>query len=390
MKIPRVAGRSIIGADGEPALWRGIGLGCWLLPEGYMFRFSGGASSPRQIEDMFRELLGEDGALRFWQEYREQFITRADIALIKRLGFDHIRIPFSTRLLSPDELPRRLAGPGWDLIDRCIGWCREAGLGVVLDMHGAPGGQTGDNIDDSPGYPFLYEDEASQDLACAVWAEFARKYRDEPTVWAYELLNEPIAHHPETWSPELAARLEPTYRRMTAAIRAHDQDRIVIVGGSRWNTDFSVFSTPFDPQLVYAFHRYFMPLVPGLMNDYVEFSQKHHVPVWLGETGENTMEWITGIREQSEAAGIGWNFWTYKRISADGRCIVSIREPEGWDKIVDYAKAPRSTFDAIRKHRPPFAVAKAALRGYLDAIRVANCQVNDPYMKALGLPPAKP
>jgi hypothetical protein len=385
MKIPQVSGRSIISADGKPMLWRGIGLGCWLLPEGYMMRLGGGANAPRQIDDLIRQLIGDDASFRFWHEFREHFITRADIALIKRLGFDHIRIPFSTRLLSPDEYPRRLAGPGWDLIDRCIGWCRDAGLGVVLDMHGAPGGQTGDNIDDSPGHPFIYEDEDSQHLACAIWAEFARRYRDEPTVWAYELFNEPIAHHPEIWSPEMGARLEPLYKRMTAAIRAIDKNRIVILGGARWNTDFSVFSTPFDPQLVYAFHRYFMPLAPGLMNDYVDFSKKHNVPVWLGETGENTMDWIQGIREQAEAADIGWNFWTYKRISADGRCVTSIKEPAGWEAIVDYAKAPRSTFDQIRKHRPPFAAAKAALRGYLDAIRVDQCQVNPEYMKALGL-----
>lgn len=382
--IPRVDGTRILKPDGSPALWRGIGLGCWLLPEGYMFGFGAEAASPRQIDELVRQLVGEDGALRFWKEYREAFIAREDIALIRRCGFDHVRIPFSTALLSPPELPRRLAGPGWELIDRCIGWCRDEGLGVILDMHGAPGGQTGDNIDDSPGYPFLYEDEASQELACAVWGELARRYRDEPAVWAYELLNEPIAHHPQTWDAGLVPRLEPLYRRMTAAIRAHDPSRIVILGGARWNTDFACFGKPFDPQLVYAFHRYWMELGPDTLAPYLEFSRRWNVPLWLGETGENTDAWIDGMRRLSEEAGIGWTFWTYKRIS-EGRSVVSIVPPPQWPLVTAFAKAPRATFEDIRKHRPPRAEAAAALRGYLDAIRVARCRVNPGYLTALGL-----
>lgn len=384
--IPQVDGTRILGPDGRPAIWRGIGLGNWLLPEGYMWGFGAEAASPRQIEELVRQLLGEDAALRFWQGWRDAFIARDDIALIRRLGFDHVRIPFSCRLLSPEELPRRLAGPGWELLDRCIGWCREAGLGVILDMHGAPGGQTGDNIDDSPGFPFLYQDEASQELACAIWGELARRYRDEPAVWAYELLNEPIAHHPETWDAGLAPLLEPLYRRMTAAIRVHDPRRIVILGGARWNTDFGVFGKPFDPQLVYAFHRYWMELGPDTLAPYQAFARRWNVPVWLGETGENTDAWAAEMRRMSEAAGIGWTWWTYKRIS-EGRSVASVVAPADWSAVVAFAKAPRATFADIRKHRPDRAQAAETLRAYLDAVRLAQCRVNGSFAAALGLSP---
>lgn len=384
-RFPSVSGTRIIAPDGKPMLWRGIGLGMWLLPEGYMFGFGPSAGSPRQIEELVRQLVGEEAALSFWQEYRDAFITRDDLALIQRCGFDHVRLPINWRQLVPEELPRRLAGPGWELIERCVAWCRELGLGVVLDLHGAPGGQTGDNIDDSPGYPFLFEDEASQELCCRIWSELARRYADEPTVWAYELLNEPIAHHEGIWSPEMGARLEPLYRRLTAAIRIHDREHIIVLGGARWNTEFSVFGKPFDPLLVYAFHRYFMPIAPDLMEPYATFARTHDVPVWLGETGENTMEWIAEIRRQSEAADIGWAFWTYKRISNDGRCVTSIVPPAEWAAVQEFAKAARATFADIRKHRPPHATCRAALRGFLDAIRVARCRLNPGYMAALGL-----
>lgn len=384
-RFPSVSGTRILAPDGRPMLWRGIGLGMWLLPEGYMFGFGPTAASPRQIEDLARQLVGEEAALAFWQEWRDAFIARDDIALIRRCGFDHVRLPINWRLLVPEELPRRLAGPGWELIDRCIAWCRDEGLGVVLDLHGAPGGQTGDNIDDSPGFPFLYEDEASQELCCRIWSELARRYADEPTVWAYELLNEPIAHYDEIWNSGLRERLEPLYRRLTAAIRVHDREHIIVLGGARWNTDFSVFGQPFDAQLVYAFHRYFMPIAPDLVREYADFSRRLDVPVWLGETGENTYEWIAELRRQSEEAGIGWAYWTYKRISADGRCVASIVPPAEWAAVQEFAKAPRATFADIRKHRPPHAVCRAALRGLLDAVRVQRCVVNDGYLRALGL-----
>lgn len=384
LPIPQVDGTRIVDASGRPMLWRGMGLGCWLLPEGYMLGLGGGASSPRTIEALVRQLIGEDAALRFWRDFRDRYVTRADVALAKRLGFDHLRLPFSHRLLATDELPRRLAGPGWELIDRCVGWCREEGLGLILDLHGAPGGQTGDNIDDSDGYPFLYEDADSQELCCAIWGELARRYRDEPTVWAYELLNEPIAHSAENWRDEHCAALEPLYRRMTAAIRAHDPRRIVILGGARWNTEFSVFGRPFDPQLVYAFHRYWMEAEAVALAPYVEFRQRWNVPVWLGETGENTDAWAATMRRLAEEAGIGWTWWTWKRI-AEGRTVARVQPPAGWEAVKAFAAAPRGSFADIRKHRPPLAEARAALAGYLDAIRLENCRLDPGFIAALGL-----
>jgi len=384
MNIPRVDGRRIVDGSGQPMLWRGMGLGCWLLPEGYMFGFGASAASPRHIESLVRQLIGEDAALRFWRDFRERFITRADIALAKQLGFNHVRLPFSHRLLVTDELPRCLAGPGWALIDRCVQWCRDEGLGLILDLHGAPGSQTGDNIDDSDGYPFLYEDEDSQNLTCAIWSELARRYRHEPTIWAYELLNEPITHHPENHREEHRSLLELLYRRMTAAIRAHDPHRIIILGGARWNTDFSVFGKPFDDQLVYAFHRYWLEVNSDALASYLEFSRRWNVPIWLGETGENTDAWARDMRTLCESEGIGWTWWTWKRVSHE-RTIARIKPPEDWAAIKTFAGSPRGTFADIRKHRPPLPEARAALNDYLNAIRIECCEIDRDLLAALGL-----
>lgn len=60
-------------------------------------------------------------------------------------------------------------------------------------MHGAPGGQTGQNIDDSPNdLPEAFMEEKYQDKLEGLWVKLATKYKDEPVVAAYDLLNEPL------------------------------------------------------------------------------------------------------------------------------------------------------------------------------------------------------
>src|ERR1041384_4239634 len=87
-------GKEFISPDGKPLLLRGINLGNWLLPEGYMFKFKT-ANSPRMIQSVVNELLGEDEARRFWKTFRENYITREDIKFIKQSGFNSVRVPFS-------------------------------------------------------------------------------------------------------------------------------------------------------------------------------------------------------------------------------------------------------------------------------------------------------
>src|SRR5438105_5151359 len=80
-------GRDFIGLDHKTLLLRGINLGNWLLPEGYMFKFKS-ANSPRLIEGMINQLVGEDEARRFWKVYRDNYITDEDIKFIKQSGFN--------------------------------------------------------------------------------------------------------------------------------------------------------------------------------------------------------------------------------------------------------------------------------------------------------------
>src|ERR1700712_1051992 len=175
-------GKSVILPDGSSFIIRGTNLGNWLVPEGYMFLFKK-VNSPRMIDQMLRELVGPADADAFWKSYLDNFITEADIHFLKMTGINSIRIPFNYRLFTQEHyLGKNDENHGFELLDRVIGWCRKEKLYVILDMHCAPGGQTGDNIDDGDGYPFLFESESSQELTSAIWKRIAAHYAGEPVI----------------------------------------------------------------------------------------------------------------------------------------------------------------------------------------------------------------
>lgn len=375
-------GKDLVTTDGKPLLLKGINLGNWLMPEGYMFKFKT-ANSPRLIQTLINELVGEDEGRQFWKTYRENYITQEDIKFIKQSGFNSIRVPFNYRLFVTDTTPAKLEGEGYRHLDDVVAWCKKEGLYVILDMHAAPGGQTGDNIDDSWGYPFLFESIESQELAVNIWRKLAARYRSEPTVIGYDLLNEPIAHYFD--GLVLNPKLEPLYRKIVAGIREVDKNHLIFLGGAQWNNNFKVFGPPFDDKLVYTFHKYWMEVNQEAIQEYLDFRVKHNVPLWMGESGENTDEWISAYRTLLEGNKIGWCFWPYKKLDATS-CVASINKPADWDAIVAFADGPRTTFEDVRKHRPSKEKSRRALRDYLEQIKFANCRINQGYLKALGLP----
>ncbi|HYN37627.1 MAG TPA: cellulase family glycosylhydrolase, partial [Rhodospirillales bacterium] len=220
------SGKRFIAPDGQPLLLKGINLGNWLVPEGYMFDFKK-AKSPRAIAAGIERVLGAAAAEVFWQQFRDRFVTRDDIDLIARLGFNTVRVPFHFALFVADGEAAASSSIGYAMLDRVVAWSKAAGLRVVFDMHAAPGGQTGINHDDGPGYPLLFYVPAHQDHTVRIWRSIAERYRDEPAVLGYDLLNEPIApYHDTGW---LNPKLEPFYREVTAAIRSVDPYRIIFL-----------------------------------------------------------------------------------------------------------------------------------------------------------------
>jgi aryl-phospho-beta-D-glucosidase BglC (GH1 family) len=370
--------KQIVDDAGKAILLRGIGLGNWLVPEGYMWLFKGGPQSPGEIRALLLELLGPEGSTAFWKKYRENYITREDIALLHRAGFNTIRVPLHYSFFETDD------AEGFELLDRLIDWSRAEGLYVVLDLHAAPGGQTGTNIDDSPGYPWLFQSPQEQEHLIAIWRRLATHYGNEPVVLGYDLLNEPIPPFPKL--KPLNSSLEPLYKKLSAEIRKIDAHHILFLGGAQWDGDFSIFGKPFDANVAYTFHKYWTAPDQSVIQQYIDFRERYDVPIWLGESGENTDEWIAQFVKVLETNNIGWAFWPYKKMGKSS-AVVNIIPPADWEKIVEFAKLPRGTAHAEERlnARPEQETITRAFDQLLDNIRLQRCRVNDGYLKALGM-----
>jgi len=377
-----VSGKEIIGADGKPFMMRGTNLGNWLMPEGYMFKFNK-TNSPRLINEAITELLGPAEATLFWKAYQDTYITAPDIHYLKSIGVNSIRIPFNYRLFTTEDyMGQNDPDRGFVLLDRVIGWCKNEGIYVILDMHAAPAGQTGDNIDDGSGYPFLFKSEASQKLCAEIWKRIAGHYKNETIILGYDLLNEPIATYFD--ANDLNPSLEPTYKLITAAIRTVDKNHIVILGGAQWDSNFKPFGAPFDSKLVYQFHKYWTPPTKAVIQDYLDFRDKYNVPIYCGETGENRDGWCDTFKNVLEQNHVGWHFWPYKKMD-NTRGFVTFDVPANYNQVIEYAEKPRSDFGAIRKAAPANREQiKKALYDFINNSKFENCRVNKGYVGALG------
>jgi endoglucanase len=370
----------IVDAHGKVLHLRATNLGNWMVPEGYMWNFDASVQSTSEIEGLVNELLGPDKAAAFWHRYRETYITRQDIHLIREAGFNSIRVPLHYKLFETDH------AEGFALLDRVIQWSNEEGLYVILDLHAAPGGQTGSNIDDSGGYPWLYDSPQEQAHLIAIWQRHASHYKSNPTVLGYDLLNEPIPHYPRL--VPLNGKLEPLYKKLTAAVRQIDSHHILFLGGAQWDSNFAIFGSPFDDNTVYTFHKYWSKTDESVIRQYLEFRDRYNVPLWMGESGENADAWISRFVALLNEQEVGWAFWPYKKM-ANSSAVVTYLPPEGWDQIVAFAKLPRGTgyIEARLLVRPDQETVDKAFEGLLENIQLQRCQANPGYLKALGLGP---
>jgi len=378
-----IRGKEIIGPDKKPFLIKGTNLGNWLIPEGYMFKFSK-INSPKLINEVITELIGPEDAKIFWKKYLDSYITRADIHYLKSTGMNSIRIPFNYKLFTDEDyLGENNPNRGFELLDRVIGWCKQEGIYVILDMHCAPGGQTGDNIDDGYGYPFLFQSATCRQQTIQIWTRIAAHYKNETAVIGYDLLNEPIAHYFKADS--LNHYLEPLYKEITKAIRTVDKNHIMVLGGAQWDSNMKMFGPPFDSKIIYTFHKYWTKTTPDVIQEYVDFRNKNNVPIYCGETGENKDEWVHDFKVLLDQNNIGWHYWPYKKME-NVAGIVTFKLPVNYDKVIAYAETPRVSFEDIRKAAPANREElKKALFDMLDNCRFENCTPNKGYIEALGL-----
>jgi len=383
----QIDGPDLKTPDGEKFFIQGTNLGNWLNPEGYMFLFKK-TNAPRQIDQAFKEMVGPDFANKFWKLFKDNYITRNDINYLKKTGTNTIRMPFHYKLFTNEDYMGLSANQdGFQRTDSLIKWCKDAGIYIILDMHDAPGGQTGDNIDDSYGYPWLFECVESQELFLNIWAKIAERYKNEPVILGYDLLNEPIAPYFGEDMAKLNASLEPLYKKAVSKIRQFDKNHIILLGGAQWDGNFEVFSDwKFDNKIMYTCHRYGGTTNADAIRKIIDFRNKTNLPMYMGEIGHNKNEWIASFCKTMKDNNIGYTFWPYKKMG-DSTSFVHVNKPENWDKIIEFTEKPRGTYKEVREARPDQALARKAMLEYIESCKFGNCTINDNYIKAMGLKP---
>lgn len=368
-----VRGRKIVNGDGEEIILTGWGLGNWLLCEGYMWLADGCErfDRPRRMEAVIEELTGKEFSAYFWKKFRDNYIAEDDIRYMAELGYNSVRVPINSRLLLSEEPGQpQFLEEGFRLIDSCIAWCRKYGLYVFLDLHGAPGGQTGANIDDSiDDMPRLFMDQASFDRGIALWEKIAERYQDEWIVGGYDLLNEPIRPKRFASDPDvddLLPRLSEFYEKAIAAVRKTDQRHLFTLEGHHWATDTAVFHKKYDEKMVIHFHRYACQPDLSCYREFLELSEKLDCPLWLGETGENVPEWFTAMYPLAAEQSIGFNVWPYKKMECKNSPC-SVKKPKDWELLMNYVRKGKN---------PGYQKAREILEEYLENMKLSGCQLH--------------
>lgn len=358
----RAQGRDIVDEQNRPVILRGVGLGGWMVQEGYMLGL-GSSGMQHAIRKRVVDLIGEEDTQKFYKAWLDNFITKDDVDAMAAWGFNSVRLPMHYDLytLPVDKEPvpgqQTWIEDGFARTDALIAWAKANNLYVILDLHAAPGGQGNDlNISDrDPSKPSIWDDAANRDKMVELWRKLAKRYRDEPAVAGYDIINEPNwgfsdAKDKNGCKETGNAPLRELLVRTTAAIREIDKRHIVIIEGNCWGNNYRgvLDAGLWDNNLVLSFHKYWSGTGTDTIKDQLALRERWNIPLWLGETGENSNDWFTRAVETMEGQGIGWANWPWKKLRYNNPLQV-VANP-GYQKVLAYweGKGPKPSREEAR------------------------------------------
>ena len=368
-------GKDIVDGDGNRFQALGFGLGGTFYPEGYMWQVFGGpelpekfCESPTYIFNGIQEIVGYEWAKKFWDRYLENWTTEEDIKTMAKWGANHIRLPLTYKTLTDKD--GSYLESGFDDIERVVSWCRKYGLYVVLDLHAAPGGQNPWHFCDSDGTARLWEEpDQYWPWTINLWREIARRYVDDPIIFGYDLLNEVILPEGHT-----TKELRDLYAAITRAIREVDKNHILFIEGDNFARDFTNLE-PFDDNKAYSYHMYKYDGPDPEISDiqiFLDLRDRHNVPLWNGETGDNNGKWWTNNIKLHVENNIGICMWTHKKITIEYQPYV-VRLVPGFKEIAEYISG--------RGPKPDVEYAKRSLMEQADAMATEQCVLHGEFLE---------
>ncbi|QTR51580.1 cellulase family glycosylhydrolase [Candidatus Thiothrix anitrata] len=210
---------------------------------------------------------------------------------IRDLGFNAVRLMLSFNLFEENAAPGVYKEEGWALVDRHIQWAKQNNLRLILDMHIPQGGYQSIN---NTGFG---TNATLKTRLENLWKAIAQRYRNETTVVAYDLINEP---HVNGWFAYA--------QTLISKIRTVDANKLIIVEESFHPSDVGMYKLT-DNNILYDTHWYEpwtwagsldnntpytgtleqfkqqVRTVWGLRNFYDSSTDRFTVPINIGEYG---------------------------------------------------------------------------------------------------------
>lgn len=323
----KTSGRFIINEAGDKIRLTGIALGGWLMMEGYML---GGRNIP---EHTFKQQLGSLET-EFTHEFRNRFITPQDAQIIKKLGFNCVRIPFNYRMLEEEAcLPDR-QGWGIEALKTIVSWFTDIKIYVILDMHAVPGAQNQDWHSDSEGTAEFFEKDEHRQHFLKLWDQLSRTFKDNEYIAGYDVMNEPVT--------EKVDLLKQVYAEVIKVIRGNGDHHIIFLEGNMWaqEVDFMedllqenvTFSVHFYEPTLFTFNQLPNLTYPGRIRGeqwnkprlakFLKRYTRFKIPIYVGEFGvasrcphcREELKWVRDILKIFKDYDFHWTYWTYKSV----------------------------------------------------------------------------
>lgn len=379
-------GQKIVDGSGNNIILRGLGVGGWMVQEGYMLKTDGFAGTQFTIKKKIEELIGKKDTEEFYKAYLKNGITKRDIDSLKAWGFNSVRLPMHYNLYTLPIEKEQVAGEntwldeGFKMTDDLLKWCEANEMYLILDLHSAPGGQGMDaNISDyDTTKPSLWESEANKKKMVAFWVKLAERYKDKKWIGGYDIINEPNWNFSGTnkngCDEKLNAPLRALQLEITKAIRTVDKNHLVIIEGNCWGNNYNGIFPLWDKNMALSFHKYWNYNDQASIQDIVNLREEHNVPIWMGEGGENSNVWFKESISLLEKNNIGWAFWPMKKVENIAG-VTSVTMNSEYQKLLEYWK------NGGEKPTPAFV--KKALMQLAHNYKIENVTVKPDVIDAM-------
>lgn len=311
-------GERIVNANGETVVLRGTNFGGWGIMEDWFCPYT----SPAGEDVMFQTLVerfGTEKTHALMQHYRENWITEQDYRNVAELGMNVVRLPIWYRNFQSDDNGtwyRDANGEiDWHELDEAVALCKRYGLYLIIDLHGLPGYQNDyDHCGRSKSMSLFDDTEKGaryREVVKDFWVTLAARYKDDPTVAMYDLMNEPLGTN-ITIDKSYQQRFFDFSDELYRAVRAADSRHIISMEAI-WSPDAIPAPSVYGwENIVYQEHLYDVTN-PTILRKSDEIKKAGYgQPFLIGEFYPRGLTSFSYLFSVFNDRGLSWTTWTYK------------------------------------------------------------------------------